>query len=612
MKVKELNQSENKHWSLSWMVIAACLILTSCARFGPMSLNNAVNNYDDKVLQVEQQILLRNIVRMHFDQPLHLTSVGGISATFTLAGNATLGPLSIGSNTGTITSHSSAGALSLGSAISESPTITITPMQGKDFAGRLLNPIDSKFVNTLFMQRSAPRLDKMLRLMGKNFYMMRPEKAKKIFECQKNPKENPIQGSLGCYLDNLENNEYKYSFPDFKELKKSKKFKDWGDVDFKAWGEKRGFNVEEAKCLLTTKDDDCYMENSPGKFGPEKDIRKYQLFRKVVLHIQAMALKCNDLSFSILDFDESDGGIKGAKVSDNLKDNIDAFEKQYRWEDAPPESNEQDSDKENVNGLILKEIEIPNSQNEKGFVLKEIKLPKSQEKSLILTKRYPIIAITDFDFDDYIENNKKTKIDTDENTKDYPKTISNKYILEEIRKDFELNAEIKLGEVMILVLLRGIKENHWPIYGYFTLRNFKQVLQFLAESINVQHDEYTNVKYAKEYGVEPSKFTIDYLKQDNHKQDNHNILLDNLDNPDLTLTINSGTAPHGDLLVETNYNGESFWISPFHKQKEAPTGYGNLFPPRWNGEVFSMLYDIFQFNGMEPAVATTPSISIAK
>ena len=56
MKGKELNQSRNKRGSILWMVMVACLTLTGCASFGPISLNKAVIKYDDTVLRIRTTI----------------------------------------------------------------------------------------------------------------------------------------------------------------------------------------------------------------------------------------------------------------------------------------------------------------------------------------------------------------------------------------------------------------------------------------------------------------------------------------------------------------------------------------------------------------------------
>jgi hypothetical protein len=265
-----------------------------------------------------------------------------------------------------------------------------------------------------------------------------------------------------------------------------------------------------------------------------------------------------------LDFDVPDEGIKGTfrkeqkLEGEKSSDTIDKFEKQYHWQEMPKTA--------------------------------------TQEQGFIIRKSYPITALTDFDF----------------------AQISNKKeIIKTIQKDLAINEEINLGENIILILIRGDKDNPWPIYGYVTVRNFMQVLQFLADSLIKDQPGYSS-----EYNVDPSKFTNDLLNNFNNNISNNKDSNEKemklkpgcLDNPALTLTIASGMTSPRDRLVDIDYNGESFWISPLRDQTGAQSQskeWFNPYPKRWNSEIFSMLYEIFQFNRIEPAVST-PSISISK
>lgn len=658
MKGKKFNRRRNKRGVLLWVVVAACLIFTGCASFGSYSLNQSVNKYDESVLQSEQQILLRNIIRMHDDQPLHLTEASGISATFTLSGTGGLTP-SITSNTPAsqyYATTTAAAGLSLGSTISESPLITITPMKGKDYAERLLKPVDDKFINMLLLQRSEPKLDKMLRLIGKNFYLMGPESTKEVFDKLEDLSPTDFEG---LPLKNSQGNivlYYDYPFLNTDDLKdKKKKLEDLKDKEeeklkalkkekeelkakkdeekekknefhnliVKAKKEelvnKRGFTPEEANCILDTSDG-CYMENKPQIIREgetiRRDITRYELFRKLVLHIQALALT-GRLQYSSLYFSVPvEGTLRKAKdlSTKDFKDIIDAFEKQYLLEKTGKEQLK--------DGFMLTDRSNPPIEDTfmaaddlKGKDMKNIfatlkeqyswqkvsKFP-TKENIYTLTKRYPIIAITDFDIDSMKIENRKG-------------------LLKKIQEDLELNVEIKLGEGMIIVLLRGDPVIHnatidysssWPIYGYFTLRNFNQMLQFVAESLS--KDKHG---YATEYDVLPGEFTknlLDRFKEFYEELYKKKMPRLRLDNPELTLTINSDseTTRPKYRLVDVEYNGNLFWISPQTQTGAPSTGnvslYVNPYSPRWDAQVFNMIYEIFQFNRID--AVPTPSISI--
>jgi hypothetical protein len=190
-----------------------------------------------------------------------------------------------------------------------------------------------------------------------------------------------------------------------------------------------------------------------------------------------------------------------------------------------------------------------------------------------LTKPYTILAISDF-----------------------PKDELDKTTLEEIATQLELSDHIKLDQSVIIVLLRGspnYQKANWPIYGLFRLRNFTQVLQFLAESLKRQPG------YRREYDVDLSPFTKALLARNNLKPGD-------LDNPPLTLTVGSGNTPPEDAVVNVRHSGESYWVSSAPDQTVAPSQ-----PIRWDKQVFELLYDIFQMNRIEPSVSPT-LVSIGK
>ena len=463
---KELGQSRNKIRALFWIVMAACIMFASCSRLGPISLNRAVINYDSNVLKSEKELVLLNIVRMHDDQPSHFTVSGDIKATFTFSTTNGIFPTwniplagSLGGTTNTL-------GLNLNATVSESPTITITPMEGKDFAARLLKPMDSVVANMVLSQK-AIQIDKLLRLTGHSFLMIRPKDEGDEKWTDDYPKE---------VLEYLQ-----------------KKY----------------------ECFTKEGDRSCFLVNRPpimGEEPAEKTERSYELFRQVVLQIKAIE-RTGHLQFFPLEFDQDIEGTFST-VKPTPKDMIDALDKQYRFT----------------------ETDGPR----KGFKL---------------TKPYTILALSDF-----------------------PLNKLDKATLKKIAKALELSDYIKLDQSVIIVLLR--EKTNWPIYGLFRLRNFTQVLQFLAESLN------KDPGYHREYDVAPSRFTEALAP----------LQPGVFDNPPLTLEILSGKIPTREVAAAVDYNGESFWISSSQ---------------RWNRQVFNLLYEIFQMNRIEAPVSPT-LVSIPK
>ena len=151
--------------------------------------------------------------------------------------------------------------------------------------------------------------------------------------------------------------------------------------------------------------------------------------------------------------------------------------------------------------------------------------------------------------------------------------------------------EVDQSVIIVLFKVGGDKKKgSWPIYGLFRLRNFRQILQFLAESVN-EKDGYESEVY-----VPPSKFTEHFL-------DAHN--LQPVDNPKLTLSVTSGGTPPGDSVVQVDYNGVSFWVSSLPAETIKHSQWDEPRPPRWNKQVFALLYEIYQMNRIEPAASPT-------
>ena len=219
------------------------------------------------------------------------------------------------------------------------------------------------------------------------------------------------------------------------------------------------------------------------------------------------------------------------------------------------------------------------------------RIVEGQRNNYGLKKLYRVTGLFDFDFAKMCEQDQKA-------------------LLKKIQDDLELSEYYKFDQGVIIVVLRGGEKNRWPIYGLFRLRNFRQVLQFLAESLKEQPG------YETEYNVAPSELTEEFLKKVD-ECDKGKVKFGGLDNPRRTLQISSQARtvliplpPMPDRLVDTDYNGEVFWVSSPQKQTEAKIeGWENRYPPRWNKQVFDMLYEIFQFNRVEPPVSA-PSLTL--
>ena len=117
--------------------------------------------YDDTVSRLGREMLLVNIGRLRHGLPVHFTLATSIAATFEYQTNAAiLGPFSdVG--------------LSVGVSAAENPTVTIVPIQGKQFTERVLTPLeDTTFEFPVF--QGVP-IDMVMRLVADGIEVQTPE-----------------------------------------------------------------------------------------------------------------------------------------------------------------------------------------------------------------------------------------------------------------------------------------------------------------------------------------------------------------------------------------------------------------------------------------------------
>lgn len=156
---------------------AACLTFLLCITFlsgcaSPVALHRAVLEYDWTVNRIETELLLLNIARTRYHEPIHFTVVSSIAATFDFRVNTGI--------IGVLTESPGMDSLSLnlGASVAENPTISIIPIQGKEFAKRLLTPISEKTIKFLSHQGIDPAL--LLRLMARGM-LLKNDKGQRRF-----------------------------------------------------------------------------------------------------------------------------------------------------------------------------------------------------------------------------------------------------------------------------------------------------------------------------------------------------------------------------------------------------------------------------------------------
>lgn len=145
-------------WSTLWWI---SLLWSGCV--SPVAMHRAVLEYDWTVNRIETELLLLNIARTRYHEPIHFTAVSNIAATFDFRVNTGMMGLLAG------TPGADSLSLTLGSSAAENPTVNIIPIQGEEFTKRLLTPITDETISFLWQQGINPAI--LLRLVSQGIIL---------------------------------------------------------------------------------------------------------------------------------------------------------------------------------------------------------------------------------------------------------------------------------------------------------------------------------------------------------------------------------------------------------------------------------------------------------
>ena len=125
-------------------IVVFIFLLTGCV--GPPALRSTVIGYDQITDQLEQELMLLNIARLHHMNAPHYTLTGSIAATFDFTTTAGAG--------GTLEESPGVNSLELnwGASASENPTFQIIPVSGQEFTKRLVTPLPEDAYSLLLFQ----------------------------------------------------------------------------------------------------------------------------------------------------------------------------------------------------------------------------------------------------------------------------------------------------------------------------------------------------------------------------------------------------------------------------------------------------------------------------
>jgi hypothetical protein len=129
---------------------------------GPSALKVSRVRYNQAIQTTRTEQLLLNLVRLQYrERPLFL-DVGTVTTQFSFRGSGNVGAtLNEGPSPNPHQFN-----LGVGMAVEERPTITLTPLKGKDFANRLLTPLGLDVI--VLLTRSGWSINRVLRLTVQN------------------------------------------------------------------------------------------------------------------------------------------------------------------------------------------------------------------------------------------------------------------------------------------------------------------------------------------------------------------------------------------------------------------------------------------------------------
>ena len=122
--------------------LAVMAMLQACSTVGPALYESSFDDYNDAIRKTSDGPMLANLVRMrYYESPVFL-QVASVSTSFNLSGNA---GASAGINEGEGNNY----GLSAGGNYSESPTITFSLPESREYYGRLMAPLSASQITRL-------------------------------------------------------------------------------------------------------------------------------------------------------------------------------------------------------------------------------------------------------------------------------------------------------------------------------------------------------------------------------------------------------------------------------------------------------------------------------
>ena len=129
-------QKDSNYLNLAWSCLLAMSLLTSCAGYGPTTIERDRMDYGLSFNKSMKQQMLSNIIRLRYMEAPVFVDVSSVINQYALSGSVQAG---VGINNAFASGD--AGTLGAGARWEDRPTITYSPISGRKFSESLLTPI---------------------------------------------------------------------------------------------------------------------------------------------------------------------------------------------------------------------------------------------------------------------------------------------------------------------------------------------------------------------------------------------------------------------------------------------------------------------------------------
>lgn len=131
----------------------ASVAWTGCATVGPKSIRNGRFDYNRAIVETRSEQMLSNLVRLRYRDPPYFLEISSVSTQYVVGAGVVAEVGGIGDR--------AIGNLEGSAAYEERPTITYLPLQGDEFAQRMLSPVPMESI--VLLTHTGWRMDRIFR-----------------------------------------------------------------------------------------------------------------------------------------------------------------------------------------------------------------------------------------------------------------------------------------------------------------------------------------------------------------------------------------------------------------------------------------------------------------